>query len=82
MKAHIGVDAQSGMVHTVIGSSGNVSVITQAQALLHEDEKMAFGDAGYHGVEKREESQEATVECHVAMKPGKRKLLDGTGQVG
>ena len=39
---------------------------------------MAFGDAGYQGVEKREESRKATVEWRVAMKPGKRKLLDGT----
>jgi len=78
MKAHIGVDADSGLVHTVTGTVGNVSDVTQAQALLHGEEKMAFGDAGYQGVEKREESQEATVEWQVAIKPGKRRLLDGT----
>ena len=78
MKAHIGVDAHSGLVHTVIGTAGNVSDVTQAQALLHGAEEVAFGDAGYQGVEKREESQEATVVWHVAMKPSKRKLLDGT----
>ncbi len=78
MKAHIGVDAHSGLVHTVIGTAGNVSDVTQAQALLHGEETAAFGDAGYQGVEKREESQGATVAWHVAMKPGKRKLLEGT----
>jgi IS5 family transposase len=78
MKAHIGVDAHSGLVHTVIGTAGNVSDVTQAQALLHGDEQMAFGDAGYQGVEKREENQAATVEWQVAMKPSKRKLLEGT----
>ena len=51
MKAHIGVDAQLGLVHTVIGTAGNVSDITQAQALLHGDETDVFGDAGYQGVE-------------------------------
>jgi len=78
MKAHIGVDAQSGLVHTVIGTAGNVSDITQAQALLHGDETDVFGDAGYQGVEKREENLEVPVTWHVAMKSGKRKTLPGT----
>ncbi|MBK8319057.1 MAG: IS5 family transposase [Betaproteobacteria bacterium] len=78
MKAHIGVDTHSGLVHTVIGTAGNISDVTQAQALLHGAEEAAFGDAGYQGIENREESQAATVVWHVAMKPSKRKLLDGT----
>ena len=78
MKAHIGVDAQSGLVHTVIGTAGNVSDVTQAQALLHGDETDAFGDAGYQGVEKREESLECPVTWHVAMRPSKRKALPAT----
>ena len=78
MKAHIGVDAQSGLVHTVIGTAGNVSDVTQAQALLHGDETDAFGDAGYQGVEKREESIECPVKWHVAMRPSKRKALPAT----
>ena len=78
MKAHIGVDAHSGLVHTVIGTAGNVSDISQAQALLHGDEQAAFGDAGYQGVEKRQESAEATVQWHVAEKPSKIKTLAGT----
>ena len=78
MKAHIGVDAQSGLVHTVIGTAGNVSDVTQAQALLHGDETDAFGDAGYQGVEKRAENLELPVNWHIAMRPGKRKLLPGT----
>jgi transposase, IS5 family len=78
MKAHIGVDARSGLVHTVIGTAGNVSDITQAQALLHGDETDVFGDAGYQGIERREENLEAPVTWHVAMKPGQRKTLPGT----
>ena len=77
MKAHIGVDAQSGLVHTVVGSAANVSDVTQAQALLHGDETDAFGDAGYQGVEKRTENLELPVTWHVAMRPGKRKSLPG-----
>lgn len=35
MKAHIGVDAESGLVHTVIGTAGNVNDLTHGRALLH-----------------------------------------------
>jgi IS5 family transposase len=78
MKAHIGVDAQSGLVHSVIGTAANVSDVTQAQALLHGEETDVFGDAGYQGVEKREENLELPVNWHVAMRPGKRRALPGT----
>ena len=49
MKAHIGVNAQSGLVHTVVGTAANVSDVTQTQALLHGNESDVFGDAGYQG---------------------------------
>jgi IS5 family transposase len=75
MKAHIGVDATSGLVHTLIGTAGNVADVTQAGALLHGDEIAALGDAGYQGVEKREENEGKTVTWHVAMKRSKRKAL-------
>ena len=75
MKAHIGVDAHSGLVHSVIGTAGHVADITQAEALLHGDETAAFGDAGYQGIDKRPESQAQPVSWHVAMRPGKRRAL-------
>ena len=78
MKAHIGVDAQSGLVHTLIGTAANVHDVTQAQVLLHGDETDVFGDAGYQGVEKREENLELPVTWHVAMRPSKRKALPKT----
>lgn len=80
MKAHIGVDALSGLVHTVIGTAANVSDVTQAQALLHGDETVALGDAGYQGVEKREENLECPVTWHIALRPSKRKALRETPQ--
>lgn len=78
MKAHIGVDTRSGLVHTVVGTAANVSDVTQAQALLHGAETDVFGDAGYQGVEKREENLELPVIWHIAMRPSKRKALKGT----
>jgi IS5 family transposase len=46
MKSHIGVDADSGLVHTVIGTAANVHDITVAQALLHCKETDVYADAG------------------------------------
>ena len=75
MKAHIGADADSGLVHTVRGTSGHVSDIAEANTLLHGQESVAFGDAGYQGVDKRPDAR-ADVTWHVAMRPGKRKALN------
>jgi IS5 family transposase len=74
MKAHIGVDADSGLVHTVIGTAANVHDVTQAHGLLHGDEQVVFADAGYQGATKRPEA--TGVDWHVAMRPGKRRALD------
>jgi len=78
MKAHVGVDADSGLVHTMVATAANVGDVTQAHALLHGDEEVAFGDAGYQGVEKRKENRDTEVRWHVAMKRGQRKALSAT----
>ena len=75
MKAHIGADAESGLVHTVVGTAANVADVTQAHHLLHGDEADVFADAGYQGVDKREENIAVPVNWHVAMRPGKRRAL-------
>jgi transposase, IS5 family len=75
MKAHIGADADSGLVHTVRGTSGNVHDVTEGNSLLHGQEKDCFGDAGYQGVNKRPDAH-ADVTWHIAMRPGKRKALN------
>ena len=77
MKAHIGVDADSGLVHSVEGTAANVNDVTQAHKLLHGQETDAFADAGYRGAHKRPEAK-GDVNWHVAMRPGKRKALDLT----
>ena len=82
MKAHIGVDADSCLVHTVVGTAANVNDVTQAHALVHGAETDVFADAGYQGVGKRDETQEINVNWHVAMRPGKRKVLDKSTPMG
>ena len=77
MKAHIGVDADSGLVHTVRGTAAHVNDVTEGNSLLHGQETQGFGDAGYQGIDKRPDAK-AGVTWHVAMRPGKRKLLDSS----
>ena len=75
MKAHIGVDSDFGLVHTVRGTSGNVHDVLEGNSLLHGQVEDAFGDAGFQGVDKRPDAN-ADVTWHIAMRPGKRKALD------
>jgi len=77
MKAHIGVDADSGLVHSVIGTAANVNDVTQGHGLLHGKESVVFADAGYQGADKRPEA--TGVAWHVAMRPGKRRALADGG---
>lgn len=75
MEAHIGVDADSGLVHTVIGTSGNVADVVEDNSLLRGEEKDGLCDAGYQGVNKRPDAR-ASVTWHITMRPGKSKELD------
>lgn len=75
MKAHIGADAESGLVHTVRGTSGHVHDIIEGNSLLHGEETVAFGDAGYQGIQKRPDAK-PEVTWHIAMRPGKRRALN------
>ena len=75
MKAHIGADADSGLVHTLVATAANVSDISQTQHLLHGQEKRVHADAGYTGVEKREEFKGSKIDWLVAAKRGKIKAM-------
>jgi len=75
MKAHVGVDMATGLVHTVVGTAGNVHDVTQAHALLHGGETVVLGDAGYQGVDKRPENVGKTITWCTAMRPSARRAL-------
>jgi len=77
MKAHIGVDSESGLAHTVIGTAANVSDLECAAKALHGEEKAGHFDAGYTGIEKRAEiiKNHPDVILVVAAKRGKVKAL-------
>jgi IS5 family transposase len=57
MKCHIGVDAGSGYTHSLETTAANVHDITVAPQLIREDDEVVYGDAGFIGIEKREEVQ-------------------------
>lgn len=75
MKAHIGVDSQSGLVHHVHATPANTVDVTEVDQLLHGNETDVFADAGYAGVHKRKEHENRDVNWWIAMRPGKRKTL-------
>ena len=53
MKVHIGVDADTGLVHSMSTTAANAHDVTEAHDLLHGGEKVVWCDAGYQGVHKR-----------------------------
>jgi IS5 family transposase len=55
MKVHAGVDAGSGYVHSLEFTAANVHDVTVASQLIRDDDAVVYGDAGYLGLEKREE---------------------------
>jgi transposase, IS5 family len=73
MKAHIGVDAESGLVHTVTTTAAHVADVLEAEKLLHGEEHAAYADAGYIGVEKRVSRQGLI--WHVAARRGRISAL-------
>ena len=72
MKAHIGADRDSKLVHTVVATAANVADVTKTSELLHGEEKQVHGDAGYTGVEKRAEivALERKIDWQIAGKRG------------
>ncbi|WP_143707836.1 IS5 family transposase, partial [Xanthomonas phaseoli] len=68
MKAHIGVDEFSGLVHHVQCTAANVADVTVTHALLHGKEGSVFGDSGYTGAEKRDELQRCEAAFFIAAK--------------
>lgn len=73
MKVHAGVDAGSGYVHTVTGTSANIHDITEASKLVREDDEVFYGDSAYLGVEKRPEFLEdaclSNMEFRINVRP-------------
>jgi IS5 family transposase len=75
MKAHIGVDVASGVVHTLTGTAANEADINQMAAVLHGREEAVFADAGYTGADKRPEHADREVSWNITVKRSIIKAL-------
>src|SRR5512137_1541965 len=77
MKAHIGADRDSKLVHTVVVTAANVADLTQTAQLLHGEEQQVHADAGSLGVEKRPEivALERQIDWQIARKRGAIKTM-------
>ena len=77
MKAHLGADRDSKLVHTVVVTAANVADVTKTAELLHGQEQQVHADAGYTGVEKREEivALARKIDWQIACKRGWLKAL-------
>ena len=77
MKAHLGADRDSKLVHTVVVTAANVAFVTKTAELLHGQEQQVHVDAGYTGVEKRPEimASERLIDWQIARKHGSIQTL-------
>ena len=77
MKAHIGADADSGLVHSLHTTAANQSDVAHTHEVLHGEEAMVFLDAGYTGVDKRPEvvraQAEGTIRSDIEWSVAKRR---------
>jgi len=73
MKAHVGVDAESGLVHTAGVTTGKVHDAKVMANLIREDDAAVYGDKGYASDEKKRAAEAAGVLWAVKAKakPGR-----------
>lgn len=79
MKTHVGVDAGSGYIHSVTATAANAHDITEAHNLIRDDDEVVYGDAGYLGIEKRDEitsdPNKSEIEFCINRRPGKIRAM-------
>ena len=84
-KAHIGVDRDSGLVHTVEATSANVHDVVETSKLLTGEEAVVYGDSGYLGADKREDTiirnkSGQKIKYKINRRPSQIKKLSKSGQ--
>ena len=76
MKVHVGVDAASGLVHTLHTTPANTADVTEVHHLLHGEEREVFADAGYTGAQKRPELAQCKANWNIARRASVLKRLE------
>jgi IS5 family transposase len=80
MKAHIGVDAESGLVHSVFTTPANESDVVQTGELLHGKEEVVLGDSGYLGAQAHVSGRKKKVRWEISRRPGTVHKLKALGE--
>ncbi len=80
MKVHVSVDAGSGYVHTITGTSANVHDVSETSKLLREDDHVVYDDSGYLGAFDRLEIKDdevlSKIEFRINKRPSSLKMTD------
>ena len=84
-KAHVGVDRDSGLAHSVEVTAANVSDISQVPNLLTGEEEELYGDSAYLGAQKREEAVRRNkrgkkIQYKINRRPSQLRKLSRSGQ--
>ena len=75
MKVHSGVDAGTGYVHTITGTSANVHDVSEAGNLIRKDDDVVYGDSGYLNIEDHlDEEQAAKIDFVINVRPSSIKM--------
>lgn len=80
MKVHVGVDAATGYVHTLTGTSANMHDVSETSKLIRKDDHVVYGDSGYLGAPEREEIKNdeilSQIEFRINKRPSSLKMAD------
>lgn len=78
MKIHAGVDAASGLVHTLTATAANVHDICETSKLIRKDDEVVYADSGYQGLQKREEIESdehlSKIDYRICARPSSLKI--------
>jgi IS5 family transposase len=78
MKVHIGVDTDSGLVHTLRGTAANVADVNVLGELLHGGEESLHGDSAYHSKQLKAQAEESGIAFNVNERGTKHRPLTKT----
>ena len=78
MKVHIGVDTDSGLVHTLIGTAANVADVNVLGELLHGSEESLHGDSAYHSRQLKAHAQASGIAFNVNERGTRHRPLTKT----
>jgi transposase, IS5 family len=75
MKAHTGVDKDSGLVHSVAVSAANMHDSQAMEELLHGEESALWGDTAYQSKERKQAAEDKGLAWHVNVKASRNRAL-------